>query len=187
MGHCGNEISTLEGPGSDIEWVDWHPRGAVLLAGSTDMTCWMWQAKSATCMQVFAGHEGPVTCGQFAPNGRFVVTGGADGTVRLWSLKSGKCRFVFKDKRCAGWHPSDQHAILTLACSDDSSLVLTGSDDGTSRLASIVPKKERVVATLQHRREELWLATLSNLWTSVTMVHPSVSPPDLQGFCAFGM
>ena len=73
--------------------------------------------------------------------------------MRLWSPKSGKCRFVFKDKRCAGWHPSDQHAILTLACSDDSSLVLTGSDDGTSRLASIVPKKERVVATLQHRRE----------------------------------
>ena len=34
---AGNEISTLEGPGSDIEWVDWHPRGAVLLAGSTDV------------------------------------------------------------------------------------------------------------------------------------------------------
>jgi WD40 repeat protein len=46
--------------------------------------------------QVFAGHEGSVTCGLFTPDGRAVVTGGADATVRVWAPKKGTCRHVFQ-------------------------------------------------------------------------------------------
>jgi delta 1-pyrroline-5-carboxylate dehydrogenase len=32
----------LEGPAEGIEWLRWHPRGNVILAGSTDGSAWMW-------------------------------------------------------------------------------------------------------------------------------------------------
>ena len=75
---------TLDGPG-DVEWLDWHPKGNVLLAGSQDGTVWMWLALTGECMQVFAGHEAGVTCGGFTSDGAAVVTGSADGTVRVWA------------------------------------------------------------------------------------------------------
>lgn len=47
----------LEGPGDSIEWLSWHPRGHVLLAGSADYTCWMWNADTGAFMQLFSGHS----------------------------------------------------------------------------------------------------------------------------------
>ena len=41
-GRDGELRHTLEGPGGGIEWVEWHPRGRVCLAGSEDFTAWMW-------------------------------------------------------------------------------------------------------------------------------------------------
>ena len=47
-------LAVLEGPSEGIEWLAWHPRGHVLLAGSEDATTWMWQVGSSggTFMQV---------------------------------------------------------------------------------------------------------------------------------------
>lgn len=45
-------------------------QGNVLAAGSTDGTAWMWLAETGECMQVFAGHEGGVTCGTFSGTGK---------------------------------------------------------------------------------------------------------------------
>lgn len=53
------------------QWVKWHPRGHLVLAGSDDMTAWLWNADTAACMAVFSGHSGPVTCGDFSPDGMF--------------------------------------------------------------------------------------------------------------------
>ncbi len=47
--------------------------------------------------QVFAGHEGEVSCGAFAGQaGKLVVTGSSDGTARLWNPKSGRCIQTFE-------------------------------------------------------------------------------------------
>ncbi len=35
-----------------MEWLTWHSKGNVLLAGSSDGTVWMWLATSGACMQV---------------------------------------------------------------------------------------------------------------------------------------
>lgn len=45
-------VQSLEGPGDGVEWVAWHPKGDVVLAGSEDFTLWMWLAQSGNCMQV---------------------------------------------------------------------------------------------------------------------------------------
>ena len=43
---------TLEGPGGGVDWLQWHPRGLVLLAGSEDFSAWLWNVADGSCMQV---------------------------------------------------------------------------------------------------------------------------------------
>ena len=48
----GQCVQTLEGPDGDVEWIAWHKKSDVLLAGSKDGTVWMWLAPTGTFMQV---------------------------------------------------------------------------------------------------------------------------------------
>ena len=48
----GELARALEGPDGGLDWVAWHPRGHVLLAGGEDATAWMWNADDGSCMQV---------------------------------------------------------------------------------------------------------------------------------------
>lgn len=50
----GSLIKSIEGPDEGITWLQWHPRGAVLIAGSEDFTCWMWNAEKGKSLQVFS-------------------------------------------------------------------------------------------------------------------------------------
>lgn len=53
----GELIQSLEGPGDAITWIDWHPKGDILLAGSEDYSLWMWGARIGQCMQVPTGRH----------------------------------------------------------------------------------------------------------------------------------
>ncbi|MQM23656.1 hypothetical protein Taro_056724, partial [Colocasia esculenta] len=55
----------LECPGKGIEWVRWYPRGLLVLGGSEHSTVWMWNADKNAYLNVFSGHGGSVTCGDF--------------------------------------------------------------------------------------------------------------------------
>ena len=50
----GQLVKSLEGPSGSIDWLKWHPKGDVVLAGSEDFTMWMWKAQSGDCMQVMS-------------------------------------------------------------------------------------------------------------------------------------
>lgn len=95
----GNLKCSLEGPGMGIEvnllctfkniilcshllkidyefpsqWIRWHPRGHLVLAGSEDSTIWMWNADKGACINTFSGHGGSVTCGDFTPDGIYLL------------------------------------------------------------------------------------------------------------------
>lgn len=58
----GTCVQTLEGPGDGVEWLQWHPKGDVVLAGSEDFTMWMWLAQSGQCMQVREQTAGQPSC-----------------------------------------------------------------------------------------------------------------------------
>ena len=90
----GEFLRTLDGP-EDVEWASWHSKGNAVIAGSKDGTLWMWLAHNGQCIQVFAGHEGTVSCGMFSSDGKVICSGGEDGTLRIWAPKTGACKHVF--------------------------------------------------------------------------------------------
>lgn len=71
-------------------------------------------------MQVFVGHEGPVSSGMFTKDGKHVATGGDDGTVRIWNPKTGAC------KHCFEGHFSHEGPVTSMVGSEDGDLILTG-------------------------------------------------------------
>jgi WD40 repeat protein len=42
----------------------------VVLAGSEDSTVWMWNADNGSYLNLFSGHGGRVSCGDFTPDGK---------------------------------------------------------------------------------------------------------------------
>ncbi|RKP09831.1 WD40-repeat-containing domain protein [Thamnocephalis sphaerospora] len=128
----GELAVTLEGP-EEVEWVTWHPKGNVVLAGAHDSTVWMWMVPSGACMNVFAGHSGSVTCGRFTHDGKGLVTGSEDGSLIIWDPKTAAAtlRFTGDDAR---FH---DEMITSLAINHDDTIVLTGSTDKSARLVHL--------------------------------------------------
>eukprot|EP00899_Mesostigma_viride_P004216 jgi/Mesvir1/13796/Mv15957-RA.1 len=124
-------VARLEGPGEGIEWLEWHPRGHVLLAGSEDFTIWMWGLPEGRVMSVLAGHNGPVRCGGFTPDGRTIVSGSDDATLRIWDPKTGNTSHLVQG------HPFHMQGLISLACLPDSSVTVTGAVDGSVRVTQI--------------------------------------------------
>lgn len=124
-----------DGP-EDIEWATWHPKGNCVVAGSKDSTVWMWLVThnssdeyQSQCIQVFAGHEGEVTCGDFTADGKHVVTGSVDGTVRIWNPKNGVCKGVlsFVSSSDRSEEEEEEEVIVTCVVSNlDGELILAG-------------------------------------------------------------
>jgi len=134
-------LTELQGP-DEVMWLRWHPKGAVLLAGSNDCTAWLWQLPSGNTMQVFAGHTGPVQCGEFTPDGKRIVTACAEGTLIYWDPRSPTP--VFKlTKQDARF---DLDGITSLAVNHSSTLAVVGGTSGSVRVVSL--SKGEVVGAL---------------------------------------
>ncbi|KAG0236964.1 hypothetical protein BGW42_002177 [Actinomortierella wolfii] len=142
----GEFVCELEGP-DEVVWINWHPKGNILLAGATDSSIWMWAIPSGAFMNVFNGHSGPVTAGQFTPDGKKIASVSEDGSFIVWDPKSAtaQIRITSEDAR---FH---QDAITCLAINKDSSLALTGSADGTAKLINL--NSGQILGSLENHTE----------------------------------
>ncbi|XP_028909392.1 angio-associated migratory cell protein [Ornithorhynchus anatinus] len=118
----------------DLEWMEWHPRAPILLAGTADGNTWMWKVPSGDC-RTFPGPSCPATCGHVLPDGKKAVVGYEDGSVRLWDLKQGSPLHVLKGAE------GHQGPLTCVAANQDGSLVLTGSVDCQAKLVSAATGK----------------------------------------------
>ncbi|KAK4702953.1 ribosome assembly protein SQT1, partial [Phenoliferia sp. Uapishka_3] len=101
-------LTNLEGP-DEVNWLDWHPKGNLLLAGGADGTVWLWSLPTGNTLHVLSGHIDSVTCGRFTPDGLFslfiegyisnavlaksgkkIVTCSADSVLILWDPRTGE-------------------------------------------------------------------------------------------------
>ncbi|KAI9461632.1 ribosome biogenesis protein Sqt1 [Lactarius psammicola] len=140
-------LTELQGP-DEVMWLRWHPKGPVLLAGSNDSTVWLWQLPSGSIMQVFAGHTGPVQCGDFTPDGKRIVTACGDNTLIYWDPRSPTPLFKLtgQDARF------DLGGITSLAVNPASTVTVVGGANGGVRVVSL--SKGEVISALGGHTEE---------------------------------
>ncbi|TFK28138.1 WD40 repeat-like protein [Coprinopsis marcescibilis] len=125
-------LTELQGP-DEVVFLRWHPKGNVLLAGANDSTLWLWQLPTGNTMQVFVGHTGALTVGEFTPDGKRIVTACSDGTFILWDPRSSSPVFklVSDDARF------DLDGITSLAVNPASTLAVVGGAAGGVRVVSL--------------------------------------------------
>jgi polycomb protein EED len=85
--------SVLPGHGSDIYDLKFSPVDEwLLLSASKDDSLRLWNVQTATCVAIFAGHEGHrggvLSVGWHRSGDRF-VSGGMDNTIKLWNIGEG--------------------------------------------------------------------------------------------------
>lgn len=98
-------------------------------------------------MQVFAGHTGPVQCGDFTPDGKRIVTADADGTLIYWDPRSPSPLF----KLTATDARFDLDSITALAINPASTVAVAGGTNGGVRVVSL--SKGEVVGALGGHKE----------------------------------
>ncbi|KAI0040255.1 WD40 repeat-like protein [Auriscalpium vulgare] len=139
-------LTELQGA-DEVMWLRWHPKGPVLLAGSNDSTVWLWQLPTGNTMQVFAGHSGPVQCGEFTPDGKRIVTADADNNLCYWDPRASAP--IFKLTSNSARFSLD--GITALAINPSSTLAVVGGAAGGVRVISL--SKGEVVAALGSHAE----------------------------------
>lgn len=97
----------------------------------------MWLANTGQCVQVFAGHDGGVSCGLFTLDGKSVCSGGEDGTIRIWAPKTGVCKHNFNGVMGGGHNGG----ITCITGSEDGELLATGGFDGEVHLFHVSGKR----------------------------------------------
>ena len=98
-------------------------------------------------MQVFAGHKGPVTAGDFTPDGKRIVTACAENTLIYWDPRSPTP--VFKLDATDGRFDLD--GITSLAINPASTLAVVGGAAGGVRVVSLTQGK--VISALGSHEE----------------------------------
>ncbi|GAA5849036.1 hypothetical protein JCM9279_004702 [Rhodotorula babjevae] len=125
---------SLEGP-DEVNFLDWHPKGNVLMAGGADGTVWLWNLPSGATMHVLSGHTSSVTCGRFTPDGKKILTASEDSTLILWDPRTGesvhKLTGVDARFRLEG-------GINCLAVNPASTVAIVGGAEGGLRAVNLV-------------------------------------------------
>ncbi|EKM78755.1 hypothetical protein AGABI1DRAFT_114353 [Agaricus bisporus var. burnettii JB137-S8] len=134
-------LTELQGP-DEVMFLRWHPKGYVLLAGSNDSTLWLWQLPSGKTMQVFAGHVGPINCGEFTPDGKHIISADAENTLIFWDPRSDTPIFKLTSSDAR----FNLDGITSLGVNPSSTLAIVGGAAGGIRVISL--SKGEVVQSL---------------------------------------
>jgi WD40 repeat protein len=138
----GKEIIKLQHL-STVTSVGISKNGQWLVTGSLDKTARLWEVASETGIRfrrpeqtITFRHDEPVAIAKLSNDGKWLVTTTwVDGAAQLWDATTGKHVRTFK---------GHTKGIYCAALSDDSSLLVTASDDLTVRFWELASGKERL-------------------------------------------
>ncbi|KAF3848039.1 hypothetical protein F7725_021067 [Dissostichus mawsoni] len=128
-GHTAEVLSlrvhTLIGHSGEISNVHFNWDCSLIVTGSMDKTCKLWEAVSGECVATLTGHKEEVLDVCFDLSGQLVATASADGTARVFSVNTHQCLATLEG------HDGE---ISKICFSPPGSRVLTASSDRTARL-----------------------------------------------------
>jgi WD40 repeat protein len=94
----------------------------MIVSGSYDNTCKLWDLQTGQCLRTFTGHTNKVYAVSSTPE--HIYSGSLDGSVRVWEAASGVCVKVFEGHR----------SLVGLVQCKAPDTTLTGSTDGSLQL-----------------------------------------------------
>ncbi|XP_040838728.1 dynein assembly factor with WDR repeat domains 1 isoform X2 [Ochotona curzoniae] len=114
IGHCAEISSAL---------FNWDC--SLILTGSMDKTCMLWDATNGKCVATITGHDDEILDSCFDYTGKFFATSSADGTARVYNTATRK--FIAKLEGHEG-------EISKISFNPQGNRLLTGSSDKTARI-----------------------------------------------------
>jgi WD40 repeat protein len=162
-------LCKLEGPSDEVMWIDWHPRGPVIAASSSDMSIWVWDVRQNSTLAVFTNHRGPVHMAKFSKNGRFLYSCSDDSTARVWDLKD-MGNMTAPNVAVFTGHGFHEAEVLCAVMRDDNNTIITGSSDGT--ICTSIRNHNRVVnkiSAFQNAVEAIELCTIQPWFAAGSM------------------
>jgi WD40 repeat protein len=123
-------LKIVEGSSSEVNWLEWHPKGPVFAFGCEDASVWVYHAINTKNNMSFFGHTESVTCGKFTPDGKYLVTTSEDCSTKIWDLKNNTILYTIKGKK---YHKAP---VSALALGKNKAIIATGSFENEIALAS---------------------------------------------------
>ena len=151
----GKVVQTLEGHGSWVMCVIFHPSDSSLLATSSlDGTARLWNIKGDGPPEIFAPRDGPVWSVAFSPDGRFLATGSGGGKISCWDLHALKK----PDNEPMEQFESGRGSVWSIRFSPDGKWITAGCQDGTILMRELLGKKSKKELTGVHSGQVLSLS-----------------------------
>ena len=114
-------VHTFTGHTKGVRKIDLIPRyGHLLLSGSFDSKCKIWDVKKRRCMRTCMGHSQGVNDVQFSNDGDCFLSSSLDRHIKLWDTETGKCRIDLTNHKipyCVKFYPENNNLVLA-GCSN---------------------------------------------------------------------
>ena len=109
-------LLTLSGHGDEIYDICFSPtNSSLLLSSSKDTSVRLWNVQTATCIAIFAGHDGhrgTVMTTSWHCLGKYFISCSMDSTVKMWSLEGGKMKRAISESFLSKSRLSSREGVL---------------------------------------------------------------------------
>ena len=93
------KINTIKDQDTEINWIEWHPKGPAFSFGTSEGAIWVYMASNIKNNFNFYSHNESCTCGMFLEEGKKLISGSEDMSVKIYDLKEKKIEFTIKGKK----------------------------------------------------------------------------------------
>ncbi|KAE9449585.1 hypothetical protein C3L33_18516, partial [Rhododendron williamsianum] len=153
MGH-GDWAFEIQGHKDSVSSLAFSTDGQLLASGSFDGLVQIWDTNSGSLKCALEGSGKDIEWVRWHPKGHLVLAGLDDSTVWMWNADTGSYLNMFSGHTdsvtCGDFtpdgHPYHTKGLTCLTITSDSTLALTGSEDGSVHIVNITTG--RVVSSL---------------------------------------
>lgn len=117
-------MNVIQGHSMPVTSVHFNRDGSLIVSGSHDGACKIWDAAKGNCLKTLIDSAAPaVSFAKFSPNGKFILVATLDDTLKLWNYSTGKFLKIY-----AG-HTNKVYCITSTFSVTNGKYIVSGSED----------------------------------------------------------
>lgn len=114
----------IQGHSLPVTSVSFNPDGSLIVSGSHDGSCKIWDTATGVCLKVLIDDKVGVSFAKFSPNGKFILVATLDNTLKLSNYLSGKFLKMYQG------HVNKIFCITPTFSVTNGKYIVSGSEDG---------------------------------------------------------